>query len=84
MNGAHLEPLITRYQPSNSTLVSFRQVPAFGEAIRRFDSDVSEMKRLAGHDFEDILQASWHLDYTQTTTNSWLIVHYSLFGGAPR
>ena len=40
------------------TLISFRQVPTFGETtIRRFD-DVSEMKRLAGHDFEDLLQVS--------------------------
>lgn len=41
------------------TLVSFRQVPVFGETtIRRFEGDVSEMKRLAGHDFEDLLQVS--------------------------
>ena len=41
------------------TFVSFRQVPAFGETtIRRFEGNVSEMKRLAGHDFEDLLQVS--------------------------
>lgn len=41
------------------TLISFRQVPVFGETtIRRFDGNVSEMKRLAGHDFEDMLQVS--------------------------
>jgi len=49
-------------------VVSFRQVPAFGETtIRRFDGDVSEMKRLAGHDFEDILQVGWHLRNIQST-----------------
>ena len=40
------------------TLISFQQVPTFGETtIHRFD-DVSEMKQLAGHDFEDLLQVS--------------------------
>jgi len=34
----------------------FRLVAAFGDKIRRFDGNVSEMKRLAGHDFEDLLQ----------------------------
>lgn len=41
------------------TPTSFRQVPAFGETtIRRFESDVSEMKRLTGHELEDLLQVS--------------------------
>lgn len=31
-------------------------VPAFGDTIRNFEGDVSEMKRLAGHDLEDTLQ----------------------------
>jgi hypothetical protein len=31
-------------------------VPAFGDTIRNFEGDVSEMKWLAGHDLEDILQ----------------------------
>ena len=35
---------------------SFRMVAAFGDKIRRFEGNVSDMKRLAGHDFEDILQ----------------------------
>src|ERR1700689_286472 len=36
---------------------SFRQVPTFGaDTIRRFSSNVSELKRLAARDFEDILQ----------------------------
>ena len=37
---------------------SFRMVNTFGDAIRRFEGNVSDMKRLAGHDLEDILQAS--------------------------
>lgn len=35
---------------------SFRMVAAFGDKIRRFEGNVSDMKRLAGHDFEDLLQ----------------------------
>ena len=31
-------------------------VTAFSDEIRRFEGNVSEMKRLAGHDFEDLLQ----------------------------
>ena len=35
----------------------FRQVPTFGRfTIRRFHDNVSEMKKLAARDFEDILQ----------------------------
>ena len=35
----------------------FRQVPTFGQfTIRRFHNNVSEMKKLAARDFEDILQ----------------------------
>ena len=35
----------------------FRDVPTFGRGtIRRFANNVSEMKKLAGRDFEDILQ----------------------------
>lgn len=46
-------------------LTSFRQVPVFGETtIRRFEGNVSEMKRLAGHDFEDLLQVSRRLGLT--------------------
>ena len=37
----------------------FRQVPTFGRfTIWRFHNNVSEMKKLAARDFEDILQAS--------------------------
>ena len=35
----------------------FRDVPTFGQGtIRRFADNVSEIKKLAGRDFEDILQ----------------------------
>ena len=56
-------------------LARFRQVPAFGETtIRRFEGDVTEMKQLAGHDLEDLLQVSTsdtslterHADLTST------------------
>lgn len=60
MNGGQPGHLITRYTRFLTfDLTSFRQVPVFGETIRRFDDDVSEMKRLAGHDLEDLLQVSW-------------------------
>ena len=37
----------------------FRQVPTFGrDTIRKFGGSVSAMKKLAGRDFEDILQVS--------------------------
>ncbi|KDQ54663.1 hypothetical protein JAAARDRAFT_696959 [Jaapia argillacea MUCL 33604] len=37
----------------------FRQVFPFGSStIRRFDANVSEKKKLAGHDYEDILQCA--------------------------
>jgi hypothetical protein len=38
---------------------SFRKIPTFGRStIRRFRADVSEMKKPAARDFEDILQVS--------------------------
>jgi len=37
--------------------IRFRDVPTFGRGtIRRFADNVSDMKKLAGRDFEDILQ----------------------------
>ncbi|KAF8154662.1 hypothetical protein B0H34DRAFT_631042, partial [Crassisporium funariophilum] len=36
----------------------YRQVPTFGRAIRRFTSNASGMKKLAGCDFEDLLQCA--------------------------
>ena len=35
----------------------YHQIPTFGrDTIRRFANDMSEMKKLAARDFEDILQ----------------------------
>jgi hypothetical protein len=40
---------------------SFRQVPSFGrDGIRRFSANVSEMKKMAARDFEDLLQVIAH------------------------
>ncbi|KIO07071.1 hypothetical protein M404DRAFT_137619 [Pisolithus tinctorius Marx 270] len=39
------------------TIYSFRLVPSFGrDTIRKFNSNVSDLSRLAARDFEDILQ----------------------------
>jgi len=47
-----------------SISLRFRDVPTFGRGtIRRFVDNISEMKKLAGRDFEDILQVA-----TFTTT----------------
>jgi hypothetical protein len=36
---------------------SFREVPSFGgDTIRRFSANCSEMKKMAAHDFENLLQ----------------------------
>ena len=38
---------------------SFRQVPTFGrDTICRFRKNVSELKKMAARDFEDVLQVS--------------------------
>lgn len=43
----------TLYSPQNS----YRKVPTFGrDTIRRFARNSSEMKKMAAHDFEDLLQ----------------------------
>ena len=40
----------------------FRQIPTFSRfTIRCFHNNVSEMKKLAAHDFEDILQVHMQL-----------------------
>jgi hypothetical protein len=38
-------------------------MPPFGQTIRRFTNNVSEMKKLAARDFEDMLQVRLFLDY---------------------
>jgi len=64
MNGAWHHPLVFGPKAHLFAPTSFRQIPVFGETtIRRFEGDVSEMKKLAAHDFEDLLQASAHLSH---------------------
>lgn len=46
----------------------FRQVPTFGRfTIRRFHNNVSEMKKLAARDFEDILQVRTLITLTNSS-----------------
>ena len=46
----------------------FRQIPTFGRfTIRRFHNNVSEMKKLAARDFEDILQVRMPIPSTRTS-----------------
>jgi len=36
---------------------SYREIPSFGrDTIRRFSTNCSEMKKMAAHDFENLLQ----------------------------
>jgi hypothetical protein len=37
----------------------YRQVPTFGHSIRRFGRNVSDMKKMAARDIEDIMQACY-------------------------
>jgi len=37
----------------------YRQMPSFSQAIRKFKNNVSEMKKLAAHNFEDLLQVKY-------------------------
>lgn len=40
----------------------YRQMPLFSQAtIRKFSNNVSEMKKLAARDFEDLLQVKYYL-----------------------
>jgi len=42
---------------------SYREVPSFGrDTIRRFSSNCSEMKKMAAHDFENLLQVCFVYD----------------------
>ena len=47
------------YDEVHPTYYRYRQVPTFGrDGIRKFSASSSEMKRMAAHDFEDLLQVS--------------------------
>ncbi|KII83957.1 hypothetical protein PLICRDRAFT_46731 [Plicaturopsis crispa FD-325 SS-3] len=59
----HLIRLLYAAVPGGNAVIElnerFRQVPSFGrDTIRRFSNNVSEMKKLAARDFEDLLQCS--------------------------
>ena len=43
-------------------LCSFQQIPTFSQdTIHKFQSNVSELKKMAARDFEDLLQVSSHM-----------------------
>lgn len=44
------------YASNVLTLNRFRHIPQFSQTIRRFVNNVSEMKKLAARDYEDLLQ----------------------------
>ena len=49
----------------------FRQVPVFGDsAVSRFSSNVSEMKQMEGHDFENIIQVGIANCFALCTSNT--------------
>ncbi|KAK7037661.1 hypothetical protein VNI00_010884 [Paramarasmius palmivorus] len=61
----HLVRLLYSSGPSKVTELDyrFRQTPTYGRSvIRRFHNNVSDMKKLAARDFEDILQAYAEFD----------------------
>jgi hypothetical protein len=61
--GDKIQILNSRYAPFSCLLFyilthsRYRQIPTFGrDTIRRFDANVSAMKKLAARDWEDLLQ----------------------------
>jgi len=65
-SGVLIDALNERYQCAipqlhMANLCRFRQVPTFGlSTIRSFRDNISEMKKLAARDYEDLLQV-WHV-----------------------
>jgi len=51
----------------------YRQTPPFSQVIRRFTNNVSEMKKLAVRDFEDLLQVKYY-HFFETTYSGLLWV----------
>jgi hypothetical protein len=46
----------------SSMLYSYREIATFGrDTIRKFRSNVSELKKMAARDFEDLLQVSSYI-----------------------
>ncbi|KAG6905263.1 hypothetical protein DXG01_003803 [Tephrocybe rancida] len=55
----HLIRLLHTLDSVNELDIRYHQVPRFGQgAIRKFSSNVSELKKLAAHNFEDLLQCA--------------------------
>ena len=56
---------ISSFKSHAHAFQSFHQVPTFGrDTIRQFANNISELKKLAARDFEDILQVSYILQYS--------------------
>lgn len=59
LTGGMLKPYLAALEVLTSvhSQLRYHQIPTFGHGtIRHFPSNVSEMKKLAARDFEDILQ----------------------------
>lgn len=56
---------------SDLQFTRYRQVPTFGDTIRKFNSNASGMKKLAGRDFEDLLQVC-NVIVTTPDTLTWM------------
>lgn len=57
----HSVAIYRRFNPSKSPNVRFRLIKPFGkDKIRRFSNNASQMKKLAAHHFEDLLQVQSH------------------------
>lgn len=62
----------------------YSRVPSFGSSgsgIRKFATNVTEMKKLAGRDFEDLIQARKRLYWLEYTILTNELVFNSLFRG---
>jgi len=58
-------------------MTSFRSIPTFGSStIQRFATNASEMKKLAAHDFEDLLQVRSRI-HVRRKENTNFCVHFS-------
>lgn len=55
-NGTTSLPHLANLELQLKVLYSYRLVPSFGKTIRRFSLNVSEMKKKAARDYEDLLQ----------------------------
>jgi hypothetical protein len=63
----------------------FRQVPQFGQTIRCFSNNVSELKKLAARDYEDLLQVRTFLSQSNFSLYSWArTVFYTRIRRTPR